>query len=215
MLHLNVFLFSPIGENTYVIHDDDGVCAIVDPGCYAQEERDRLADHISAHRLRPVLLLNTHCHLDHVFGNRFVAETWGLEPWIHPLERKVLAFAPVSGLMWNLPFDAYQGPVRELVPGGSVRVGAESLDVLFLPGHSPGSVGFHHAGQGLILSGDVLFREGVGRTDLPGGDFEVLSQSIRDVLYRLPDTTMVHSGHGPTTTIGWEKRHNPYVPALG
>ncbi|MBM3441326.1 MAG: MBL fold metallo-hydrolase [Bacteroidetes bacterium] len=214
MLHYNVFLFSPIGENTYVLHDDDGRCAIIDPGCYAQAERDCLADHISQQRLRPEILLNTHCHLDHVFGNRFVAQTWGLTPHIHLLERPVLEFAPVSGLIWNMPFDAYQGPLAFLDPGKPVSVGGERLEVFFLPGHSPGSVGFYHAGQGFIFSGDVLFREGVGRTDLPGGDFSTLARSIQETLYQLPEETLVLSGHGAETTIGWEKRHNPYVSGV-
>jgi hydroxyacylglutathione hydrolase len=211
MLHLNVSLFSPIQENTYILHNDDGLCAIIDPGCYDQEEREVLSAYISDHKLRPVLLLNTHCHLDHVFGNRYVHETYGLELHLHPLEERMLALAPASGLMWNMPFDNYQGPLHHLKPGDPVLLGSDRLDVLFMPGHSPGSVGFYHPGQGFIISGDVLFRESVGRTDLPGGSFEVLQDSIRRALYTLPDETVVHSGHGPETTIGWEKLHNPYV----
>ena len=213
-MHLNVFLFSPIAENTYVVHDDDGQCAIVDPGCYTPEERDRLADHIASNRLRPVLLLNTHCHLDHVFGNLFVFETWGLKPWIHPLEKRVLDFAPASGLMWDLPFDHYGGEVGCLEPGKPVAIGEDQLQLLFIPGHSPGHVGFYCEKQGFLVSGDVLFREGVGRTDLPGGDSATLLRSIREVLFRLPDETVVYTGHGPSTTIGWEKRHNPFVASL-
>lgn len=211
MLHLNVSLFSPIQENTYILHNDDGLCAIIDPGCYFDQEREALSAYISDNGLKPVLLLNTHCHLDHVFGNRYVHETYGLELHLHPLEERMLALAPASGLMWNMPFDNYQGPLHFLTPGEPVMLGSDRLDVLFMPGHSPGSVGFYHPDQGFIISGDVLFRESIGRTDLPGGSFEVLQDSIRNVLYALPEETVVHSGHGPQTTIGWEKLYNPFV----
>ena len=215
MLHVNIFLFSPIQENTYVLHDDTGNCAIIDPGCYFPEERQALSDFIRDKGLKPILLLNTHCHLDHVFGNLFVAETFGLQPHIHPLEKPVLDFAPTSGLMWNLPFDHYTGPCHYLQPGSTVHIGTDVLEVLFTPGHSPGSVSFYSKAQDFVISGDVLFRESIGRTDLPGGDPDVLATSIRQVLYRLPDDTKVWSGHGQSTTIGWEKQHNPYVPLIG
>ena len=214
MLHLNVFLFSPIRENTYLLYDGSGNCAVIDPGCYFQEEREALASFISGKGLKPVMLLNTHCHLDHVFGNRFVAETYGLPLHLHPLEQRMLELAPTSGLMWNLPFDNYDGELVFLEPGKSIRIGTDELEVIFIPGHSPGSVGFYSRSQGFIVSGDVLFREGVGRTDLPGGDLKVLSESIRQTLYTLPEETVVHSGHGPSTTIGWEKGHNPHVPFI-
>jgi glyoxylase-like metal-dependent hydrolase (beta-lactamase superfamily II) len=211
MLHLNVSLFSPIQENTYVVYNDDGICAIIDPGCYSDEEREELSDFISDHHLTPVLLLNTHCHLDHVFGNRYVHQTYGLELHLHPKEQRMLELAPASGLMWNMPFDNYDGPLHFLSPGEPVLLGSDKLEVLFVPGHSPGSVGFHHSGQAFIISGDVLFRGSIGRTDLPYGSFDVLEDSIRRVMYALPDETVVHSGHGPQTTIGWEKANNPYV----
>ena len=212
MLHLNVFLFSPIRENTYLLHNDAGNCAVIDPGCYFPEEREALSAFISGKGLKPVMLLNTHCHLDHVFGNKYIAETYGLTLQIHPLEKKMLELAPTSGLMWNLPFDNYQGETEFLEPGKSIHIGNDLLEVVFIPGHSPGSVGFYSRSQGFIISGDVLFKESVGRTDLPGGDFRVLADSIRQVMYTLPDDTVVHSGHGPSTTIGWEKSHNPHVP---
>jgi hydroxyacylglutathione hydrolase len=211
MLHVKVFPFNPLQENTYLVYDGEGRCAVIDPGCYTEGEREALRSYLSSKGLRPVWLLNTHCHLDHVFGNLFVAETYGLQPQIHPLEQRVLDFAPASGLMWDLPFDHYGGEVGHLVPGHPVTIGEDSLQVLFLPGHSPGHVGFYCAEQGFLISGDVLFREGVGRTDLPGGDAPTLVRSIREVLFALPDETVVHTGHGPSTTIGWEKRHNPFV----
>lgn len=213
MLHVKVFPFNPLQENTYLVYDDGGSCAVIDPGCYSQDEREALRSFIDTEGLKPVWLLNTHCHLDHVFGNLFIAETYGLRPQIHPLEQRVLDFAPASGLMWDLPFDHYNGEVGHLQPGNPVNIGEHRLQVLFIPGHSPGHVGFHCEEQGFLISGDVLFREGVGRTDLPGGDAPTLVNSIRQVLFPLPDDTVVHTGHGPSTTIGWEKRHNPFVGA--
>ncbi len=211
MLHVKVFLFNPVQENTYLLYNDDNECVIIDPGCYYENEQDAVAAFIQEHGLKPVLLLNTHCHLDHVFGNKFISEKYGLILHIHPLEKKMLEFAPASGLMWNMPFDNYQGDLEYLVPGRNIKLGNEEIQVLFTPGHSPGSVSFHSAENGFVVSGDVLFRESIGRTDLPGGDFKILSDSIKNKLFTLPGDTIVYSGHGPSTTIDWEKAHNPYV----
>jgi len=211
MLHVKVFLFNPVQENTYLIYNEEKDCIIIDPGCYSENEQEYLAGFIEENRLKPFLLLNTHCHLDHVFGNKFIAEKYGLILHIHPLEKKMLELAPASGLMWNMPFDNYQGNLEYLVPGRAIKLGNDEIQVLFTPGHSPGSVSFYSPGNGFVISGDVLFRESIGRTDLPGGDFSVLSGSIINQLYSLPGKTVVYSGHGPSTTIEWEKTHNPYV----
>jgi hydroxyacylglutathione hydrolase len=156
-------------------------------------------------------LLNTHCHLDHVFGNKFVHDIWGLTLHLHEKEKVVLDYAPVSGVNWGLPFDNYKGDLIYLREGDTIRLGDDKLDVLFTPGHAPGHISFYCAAQNFILSGDVLFRGSIGRTDLPGGNFDTLAQSIREQLYTLPDETVVYSGHGPETTIGQEKKTNPYV----
>lgn len=211
MLYVKVFLFNPVQENTYLIYNEEKECIIIDPGCYYENEQEDLVGFIEENRLKPVLLLNTHCHLDHVFGNKFVSQKYDLILHIHPLEKKMLELAPASGLMWNMPFDNYQGELEYLVPGRPLRLGNNEIEVLFTPGHSPGSVSFYSPGNGFVISGDVLFRESIGRTDLPGGDFNVLSRSIIDQLYSLPGETVVYSGHGPSTSIDWEKNHNAYV----
>jgi hydroxyacylglutathione hydrolase len=211
MYNVKVFTFSPIQENTYVLSNDKKEAIIIDPGCYGQEEEQQLEDYIVSEGLQPRLLLNTHCHLDHVFGNKFVAEKWGLKPHIHPNEKQVLEYAPVSGLMWNLPFHNYSGDVVFLNEGDVTGLDNEPLDVLFTPGHSPGSISFYSKRGGFIISGDVLFQRSVGRTDLPMGDFNTLANSIRTRLYTLPDDTRVYSGHGPSTSVGEEKRNNPFV----
>lgn len=211
MYNVKVFIFSPIQENTYVLYNERKQAVIIDPGCYGTGEEDVLADFIENVGLHPVLLLNTHCHLDHVFGNKFVAEKWGLVPHIHRLEKKLLDYAPAAGLMWNMPFDAYQGPLAYLEPGETTGLEGDLLDVLFAPGHSPGSLCFYSSKDGFVVSGDVLFRGSVGRTDLPGGNPATLATSIREVMYALPDHTLVYSGHGDVTTIGEEKKSNPFV----
>jgi glyoxylase-like metal-dependent hydrolase (beta-lactamase superfamily II) len=211
MLTVRSFTFSPVQENTYVLYNEQNQCCIIDPGCYFPEERDELKTGIEKTGLKPVLLLNTHCHLDHVFGNKFVYDTWQLTLHIHEKEKPVLDFAPQSGRQWQLPFENYSGPINYLEEGSRIRVGEEELEILFTPGHSPGSVSFYHERGGFIIGGDVLFNMSVGRTDLPGGDFEVLANSIRTRFFTLPDDTTVYPGHGPVTTVGFEKRNNPFV----
>ncbi len=211
MLTLHSFTFSPIQENTYLLFNEQKQCIIIDPGCYFPEERETVKAFISAKGLVPVYLLNTHCHLDHVFGNKFIAETFGLTLHIHPLEKEVLAFAPASGLMWNMPFDNYQGEFVWLAETSKITLGEEELEILFTPGHSPGSISFYSAKQGFIISGDVLFQGSIGRTDLPGGNHATLLQSIREKILNLPDQTIVYSGHGAPTTIGQERKQNPFL----
>ena len=211
MFTVKAFTFSPVQENTYVIYNEQGHAFIIDPGCYFDEEREELARFLHQNKLTPVKLLNTHCHLDHVFGNKWVYEQYGLELHLHPNEKQVLDFAPASGLMWNLPFDNYNGPLHWLNEGDEILLDADKLKVLFAPGHAPGHVCFYCAAQGFVIGGDVLFRQSIGRTDLPGGNHETLLKSIRTQLFVLPDETIVYSGHGQPTTIGYEKKYNPFL----
>ena len=156
-------------------------------------------------------MLNTHCHLDHVFGNKWVYETYALELFLHPNEEMVLGFAPQSGQMWGLPFENYNGPLHFLNENDEVKLGDNSLKVLLTPGHSPGSICFYSEKDKFVIGGDVLFRESIGRTDLPGGNHDTLIESIREKLFVLPDDVTVYSGHGDKTTIGYEKRNNPFL----
>ncbi len=211
MLHIQSFTFSPLQENTYVLHNENGAACIIDPGCYFSAEEQALTSFIQDNNLTPVLLLNTHCHLDHVFGNRFVHRAWGLVPHIHRLEKTILDLGPVQGQLWGLPFENYDGDLNYLEEGAEVGIGDEVLDVLFTPGHSPGSISFYSNGQKFIIAGDVLFAGSVGRTDLPGGDFKTLEQSIRTKLYTLPPDVVVYPGHGGSTTISDEMKSNPFV----
>ncbi len=219
MLAVKSFTFSPVQENTYVLYNEQGQCCIIDPGCYFPEERDELKTGIEKTGLTPVLLLNTHCHLDHVFGNKFVHDTWGLPLHLHQKEKPVLDFAPQSGIMYQLPFDNYDGPLVYLKEGNNLTLPfsingegkGDELEIRFTPGHSPGSVSFYHKAGGFIIGGDVLFNGSVGRTDLPGGNMDTLINSIQTQFFSLPDETKVYSGHGPVTTVGFEKMNNPFV----
>ncbi|MBP7990967.1 MAG: MBL fold metallo-hydrolase [Sediminibacterium sp.] len=211
MIHIKAFTFSPISENTYVLYNNEGKAIIIDPGCYFPNEQETLKNFLTDNSLTPVYLLNTHCHLDHVFGNKWVHETYGLEPHLHPNEEAMLALAPVSGERWGLPFENYAGPLHFLNDGDTVFLGDTEIQVILAPGHSPGSICFYIPSQGDLMGGDVLFRGSIGRTDLPGGDSETLLHSIREKLWVLPDETVVYSGHGIKTTIGYEKRNNPFL----
>ncbi|MEO6357985.1 MAG: MBL fold metallo-hydrolase [Ferruginibacter sp.] len=211
MLQIQSFIFSPIQENTYILYNEFKQCIIIDPGCYFDEEKETLQSFISQKGLTPVMLLNTHCHLDHVFGNKFVAETYGVTLQLHEKEKAVLSFAPTSGLMYNMPFDNYTGALIELKEGDKVLLGDDELEILETPGHSPGSICFYCRKQYFVIGGDVLFKRSIGRTDLPGGNHQALLNSIRKKLFVLPDKTLVYSGHGSPTTIGEEKMENPYL----
>jgi hydroxyacylglutathione hydrolase len=211
MIHIKAFTFSPISENTYVLYNNEGKAIIIDPGCYFPNEQETLKNFLTDNSLTPVYLLNTHCHLDHVFGNKWVHKTYGLEPHLHPNEEAMLALAPVSGERWGLPFQNYAGPLHFLNDGDTVLLGETEIQVILAPGHSPGSICFYIPSQGDLIGGDVLFRGSIGRTDLPGGDSETLLNSIREKLWVLPDETVVYSGHGIKTTIGYEKRNNPFL----
>jgi hydroxyacylglutathione hydrolase len=211
MFTIKYFTFSPLSENTYVLNNQTGDCIIIDPGCYFGDERRELKEYISENGLQPKYLLNTHCHLDHVFGNKFVHETWQLEPYIHAAEQLVLENASQAGLSWGLPFDNYKGTLHFLREGDMVRLGNDELKVLYAPGHSPGHVCFYSQLQHFVIGGDVLFKMSIGRTDLPGGDFDTLIESIRGQLFGLPPETIVYPGHGEQTTIGFEKKNNPFL----
>jgi hydroxyacylglutathione hydrolase len=211
MFTVTSFTFSPIAENTYVLYNETGDCIIIDPGCYFGNERLELSQYISENGLRPKYLLNTHCHLDHVFGNKFIHETWQLEPWLHAGEQPVLENAAIAGLHWGMPFDNYNGPLHFLREGECIRLGEDALKVLFTPGHSPGHICFYCQEQDFVIGGDVLFRLSIGRADLPGGDLDTLLNSIRTRLFVLPENTVVYPGHGETTTIGFEKANNPFL----
>ena len=210
MLQLQSFVFNPLQENTYVLFDETKECVIIDPGCYEREEQYDLADFIETNELKVVKLLNTHGHVDHVLGNAFVKETYKTKLYIHEQDaatlKAVKVYAPHYG------FFQYQEaePDIYLKEGDPVTFGNQSLDILFVPGHAPGHVAFYHAASKTLIGGDVLFYNSIGRTDLPGGNYDTLINSIQQKFFTLPDEVTVYPGHGPETTIGYEKKTNPF-----
>lgn len=211
MTEVAVFEFSPFAENTYVLYDESGECVIFDPGCYAEEERAVLRDFVLEKQLRVVRLINTHGHLDHVFGNAFVHRTWGVLPELHRDELPLLEHYPSVCRMYGIPgAEPSPLPERFLEAGEVVAFGNTRLEILFTPGHSPASLSFYCRASGFIVAGDVLFYESIGRTDLPGGHHATLLESIRTQLFTLPGETVVYPGHGPATTVRHEMEYNPF-----
>jgi glyoxylase-like metal-dependent hydrolase (beta-lactamase superfamily II) len=211
MLEIQCFTFNPFQENTYLLINEKKDCIIIDPGCYFEEERKELLAYIEKEGLNVTRLLNTHCHLDHIFGNRLVAKTYGVGLEIHMLDKIVLDRSPEIGKMYNVPFEPSVEPARYLEEGEKIQLGDDELVILLTPGHSPGSVCFYCAAQLFIIGGDVLFYQSIGRTDLPGGNHQTLINSIQEKLFVLPDDVTVYPGHGKSTTIGFEKRSNPFL----
>lgn len=211
MITIQSFCFSAFQENTYVLYNEFNNAIIIDPGCYTRIEEKTLFDFISKKNLKPQLLLNTHCHLDHVFGNNIVSETYGLSAHIHPNEKVVLDRLSEAAAKWGAPTEAYKGPIQYIQEGEIIRLDEDEFKVLLTPGHSPGSVCFYNSKQDFIIGGDLIFKDGVGRTDLPGANPNDLIKSIREKLFPLPDSLCIYSGHGPQTTWGREKLYNPYI----
>lgn len=211
MIQIKSFVCNPYQENTYILYDDEGAAAIIDPGMYGPGEEEAVKAFIDKLGLKPQLLLNTHCHVDHVLGNRYVFEQYGLLPQFHegelPLLMEVQNYAPQMGIRYDI------SPIGEtfLPETGSVRFGDNELSIIFAPGHSPAHLCFYHREQHFLIGGDVLFRNSIGRTDLPGGNHQQLLTTIKQKLYTLPDETEVYPGHGPQTTIGYEKQTNPFI----
>lgn len=213
MLQVQSFVFNPFQENTFVLYDETKECVIVDPGCSDDEENQRLKTFIAERKLKVKLLLNTHCHIDHVLGNRFAKETFRVNLLIHQAEEPVLKAAEVYAPGYGFHLYQHQPPDGFLEEGDFITFGNQTFVVLFVPGHSPGHVAFYSEKNRTVIGGDVLFYNSIGRTDLPGGDAETLINSIHTKLFSLPDYVKVYPGHGPETTIGFEKRTNPFCGA--
>lgn len=204
------FTFNPIQENMYVVYDNSHECLIIDPGCYFQHEREELKSFIAEQGLNPVKLLNTHCHLDHMCGNAYVAREWNLKLEANLLDAYNLDRSIEAGLMYNMPVEPSPEIQVDLKEGDKIRFGNNELKVLFTPGHTTGGISFYSDHHMILISGDLIFRESVGRTDLPGGDYDTLIETIRSKVFTLPENAVIMSGHGENTTVGYEKAHNPF-----
>jgi hydroxyacylglutathione hydrolase len=204
------FVFSPIEVNTYILADNSGDCAILDCGCYDEGESSTLEKFIHDKKLNPVLLLNTHCHLDHVFGNIFILERYHLRPFSSELEEGNRKNAAEHAMLFGLSMDDPPEPAGFIANNQIIRFGSTELLALHVPGHTAGSLAFYSEKNGCVFTGDALFAGSIGRSDLPGGNFEQLIKSIKNQLFVLPPSTVVYSGHGDETTIENEMKSNPF-----
>lgn len=211
MLKIHKLTFNPYQENTYIVADETGECAIIDPGCANDKERTKLQQTIEANGLQVVKLLNTHCHIDHFPGNKFVCDTYGVLPEFHETELAVMYEALKYQTFFGFRLDPSPEPQHFLSDGDVVQIGNTRFNVIFTPGHSPGSISFYNEAARTIISGDVLFQGSVGRYDIPGADGEVLFETLKNKMMVLPDDVKVYSGHGPETSVGAERRSNPFL----
>lgn len=211
MIHVTRFTFNPFEENTYILHDDTRAAVIIDPGCIDQEEENVMLAYIAEHDLHIEMILNTHAHLDHIFGNEWAKNNFPVPLAIHRDEMPLIERMPQLCLMYGIPPRSSPMPDQFLEEGDIVHFGDSSLKVLFTPGHSPASVSFYSEEDKFVIAGDVLFYESIGRTDLPGGSFDILEKSILTQLFTLDDRVKVYPGHGINTTIGFERKNNPFV----
>ncbi len=211
MIHVKTLTFNPFQENTYIVSTDNKEAAIFDPGCIDQRERKLLTAYMEREDLMPTRLVNTHCHIDHVLGNKYVAEKYGLKLEAHEKEVPMLSANASVSKMYGIAYQTSPNIEILLNEGEQFQLGEESFDIFLCPGHSPGSLCFYHSESNILIGGDVLFQGSIGRTDLPGGDHNTLINVIKEKLFNLPNDTIVFPGHGPSTTIGFEKRTNPFL----
>ena len=211
-MKLKSFTFNQFYENTFIVSDSTNDCIIIDPGCYSNDEKNILKKYIEDNNLNPVKLINTHCHIDHILGNKFVAKTWDLNLETHQNDIELLEnSAEIARLYGFIDYEKSPSTTQFLNEGDIVEFGNSKLKILYTPGHAPGHISLYSKEEKFIISGDVLFKSSIGRTDLPGGDFNVLIESIKTKILCLDDDTVVYCGHGPATTVGYERVNNPFL----
>lgn len=211
-MKLKSFTFNQFYENTFIVSDSTNDCIIIDPGCYSNDEKNILKKYIEDNNLNPVKLINTHCHIDHILGNQFVAKTWGLNLENHQNDIELLEnSAEIAHVYGFIDYEKSPSTTQFLNEGDIVEFGNSKLKIIYTPGHAPGHISLYSKEEKFIISGDVLFNNSIGRTDLPGGDFNVLIESIKTKILCLDDDTVVYCGHGPATTVGYERANNPFL----
>ncbi|MEX2335909.1 MAG: MBL fold metallo-hydrolase [Fulvivirga sp.] len=210
MINVKAFVFNPFMENTYVLYDDSGESVVIDPGCYEDYEKKELKKFITDNKLTVVKLLNTHCHIDHVLGNQFIKDEFGVDLYIHQQDEATLKAVSTYAQPYGFAHFEEASADHFLEEGDKVTFGKSTLEVLFVPGHAPGHIAFYNTEDKICIGGDVLFQGSIGRTDLPGGDFDTLINSIHNKIFPLGDDFTVYTGHGPETKIGVEKKSNPF-----
>ena len=211
MIKIHQLTFGPFSENTYLLANEEDEAIIVDPGMYYPEENSKMFDYLNAQGLKPVRLILTHAHLDHVFGVNWISNTYGLVPEVHIDDQFIYNSAVATAMNYGLAMEKLVGPTIGLDDGSQFTFGNSVISIFQAPGHSPGSVCFYIKEENALIGGDVIFQGSIGRTDLPGGDFDTLINAIKTKVLVLPDETIIYSGHGPITTVGQERISNPFL----
>jgi len=210
-MEVKTFIFNDFYENTFVLYDTTGECIIVDAGCYSVAERETLVKFIADNKLTLKYLVNTHCHVDHVLGINYLKEYYHVDFLANTYEQYLLANVGIHGQMYGFKVDSPIIIDRHIKGGDSIKFGNSELQVLDVPGHTKGHVALLDKTDNFVITGDVLFKGSIGRTDLPGGDYDQLITSIYTQLLTLNDRTLVYPGHGHNTTIGLERNSNPFL----
>lgn len=210
-MNIKTFIFNPYQVNTYVLYDETKECIIVDPGCYFDKENSILTDFIDNENLSPVKVIHTHGHFDHIIGNKYITEYYKIGAYIHQEDQFIYDKANESAKNFGLQINDPIKPAGYINEGDQISFGNSNLKAIHAPGHSPGSIAYYSKEHKTIICGDVLFYESIGRTDLPKGDLKLLLNNIKEKILVLDDETTVLSGHGPATTVGHEKIHNPFI----
>ncbi len=211
-MNIEVISQNPWQMNTFILWDETNECVIIDPGCFNDEEKQQIVDFITGNVLKPVRLLHTHLHLDHVFGTGAIAEEYNLKPEAHPDDEFFIGQTKDYAAQFGVTIEKNPPDLGGyLNDGDEITFGNTVLKIIHVPGHSPGGVALYCENDKKLVAGDVLFKDSIGRTDLPGGNLDTLLANIKSKLFILPDDTVVYPGHGPTTTIGYEKESNPFL----
>jgi hydroxyacylglutathione hydrolase len=209
---IKTFTFNPIQENTYLVYDETNEAVVIDAGCVSEIEKRALKNYIENNNLTLKRVLNTHLHFDHQFGNKFLFTTYGIKPEAGKEDEYLLENVIAQTRSFGMAFDEEAQSIGSYITDNQeIKFGNTTLVALHVPGHSQGHMAFYDQKDGILFAGDVLFRGSIGRTDLPKGDYATLILSITNKLLPLPDSTVVYSGHGPSTTIGFERKNNPFL----
>lgn len=213
-MKVHTLTYNSFQVNTYLVEDGKGNCLIIDPAFYSTEEQEHFESTLEQLRLRPVGMVNTHCHVDHMLGVNYLKNKKGFVLQAHREEANIEANTPLMAELFGWKIEATGGIDIFVEDGALIKLGDYHLRALFVPGHSPGSLAFFSSDGNFVITGDVLFQGSIGRTDLPGGDYDTLMDSISQRLLVLPAETLVYPGHGPFTTIGKEALENPFLKSL-
>jgi len=205
------FTVNHLGENTYLVYDDTRECAVIDPGCYSDDERKAITSRIAQLDLRPKYIINTHCHIDHVIGVNFLKKTYGIPFAANSADQYLLDKAEAFATVWKWKLDGEISIDIDCTEGTEFHIGNSILKCAATPGHTPGGMVIYSEQDKFMMTGDTLFKGTIGRTDLPGGDYDTLIASIRNRLMRFDSLYNVHPGHGESTTIGVEAGENPFI----